>query len=104
MNIVNIHAVSKDNVNRQGSGLHSVREARACLSPVRTQRRMPAAARLAMASGTPACSLSSMAVQPSSCSPTSAASATAATASSRPASAVFAPWNRSCHLRHKQGL
>jgi len=51
---------------------------------------MPAAARLAMAAGTPACSLSSMAVQPSSCRRVSIASAAAATASARPVSAVRA--------------
>jgi len=41
-----------------------VRAACTCLSPVNTHTLMPPCIMLAMASGTPSCSLSSMAVQP----------------------------------------
>ena len=54
-----------------------------CLSPVMTQTRMRAASSVRMASGTPACSLSSTPVAPSS---DNARSASATTAASRAAS------------------
>ena len=55
-----------------------------CLSPVMTQTLMPASSRVATASGTPSCSLSSMAVTPTRRRPASTSPATAASASSRP--------------------
>mmetsp|Transcript_16212 Transcript_16212/g.33275 ORF Transcript_16212/g.33275 Transcript_16212/m.33275 type:complete len:209 (-) Transcript_16212:2063-2689(-) len=55
-----------------------------CLSPVRTQSFMPASAKVSIASGTPSCSLSSMAVAPTSVSPTSTSSARASCAACLP--------------------
>ena len=77
---------------------HDFCRKRTCLSPVRTQILMPALARRSMASGTPDCSLSSMAVQPSSSSSRSIRSPTAASFSSRPVRAVLASKYFCCHL------
>jgi len=54
-----------------------------CLSPVRTQILRPARPKLAIASGTPSCSLSSMAVAPTRDIPTSISSYTSDNRSSR---------------------
>mmetsp|Transcript_30247 Transcript_30247/g.64356 ORF Transcript_30247/g.64356 Transcript_30247/m.64356 type:complete len:217 (-) Transcript_30247:21-671(-) len=53
------------------------------LSPVRTQKRMPAALIVSMASGTPSCNLSSMALTPESIKECSSSAATAAMTASR---------------------
>ena len=45
-------------------GIYSDSEYTPCLSPVRTHILIPPSARFAMVSGTPSCSLSSMAVAP----------------------------------------
>lgn len=69
-----------------------------CLSPVRTQILMLALARRSMHSGTPACSLSSIAVQPSRIRSFSIFSLTAASFSSRPLRAVLAEKYSCCQL------
>ena len=60
-----------------------------CLSPVSTQILMPARARLAMASGTPSWSLSSMAVAPSNTKSVSISSYTSSNLSSRSSSDIL---------------
>mmetsp|Transcript_69354 Transcript_69354/g.200919 ORF Transcript_69354/g.200919 Transcript_69354/m.200919 type:complete len:240 (-) Transcript_69354:1891-2610(-) len=76
------------------------------LSPVSTQKRIPAALIVTIASGTPACSLSSIALMPARFSECSSSAATAAMASSRPsaldsAAVHFArhPWKASGVIR-----
>mmetsp|Transcript_14793 Transcript_14793/g.21543 ORF Transcript_14793/g.21543 Transcript_14793/m.21543 type:complete len:211 (+) Transcript_14793:1785-2417(+) len=69
------------------------------LSPVRTQMRMPAIANVAIVSGTPICSLSSMAVAPTNWRSFSISSAASISLSSRPVSACWAARWSSSHSR-----
>mmetsp|Transcript_20503 Transcript_20503/g.56885 ORF Transcript_20503/g.56885 Transcript_20503/m.56885 type:complete len:361 (+) Transcript_20503:2615-3697(+) len=70
------------------------------LSPVNTQSLIPALPSVAMVSGTPTCSLSSMAVAPTMCRSLSSASAASVSFSSRPLMAVAAAVNCSSHSSH----
>mmetsp|Transcript_7573 Transcript_7573/g.22358 ORF Transcript_7573/g.22358 Transcript_7573/m.22358 type:complete len:341 (-) Transcript_7573:1575-2597(-) len=71
-----------------------------CLSPVIIQTRMPPSIRVSIASGTPSCSLSSMAVTPSSSICTSSCSAAAAMRASRSSSEEAACSYFRCHASH----
>mmetsp|Transcript_71799 Transcript_71799/g.226843 ORF Transcript_71799/g.226843 Transcript_71799/m.226843 type:complete len:223 (-) Transcript_71799:112-780(-) len=67
------------------------------LSPVSTHSLMPARARTAMQSGTPSCSLSSMAVEPRRVRSFSISSCTVSRSSSCPCTVLLAATKRSCH-------
>lgn len=69
-----------------------------CLSPVRTQMRIPACASCLIASGTPSCNLSSIAVQPSRRRSRSISSATSKTLASRFSRLVVAARNFACQV------
>lgn len=91
--------LQKDVLQTPDSALMSGCTSLTCLSPVRTQMRIPALARCSMHSGTPSCSLSSIAVQPTKMRFFSMSSLTSASFSSRPVRHVLASKYLSCHLQ-----